>query len=149
MAEENHRSPGILVVDDEISVANAVVLMLKTISEDVVAVNSAKSAVEICCVRSFDLVISDMRMPEMNGAQLLELLAHDYPSMRRIILTGYADIDETMSAINIGRVHRFLTKPLKMAELVESVREELKNTEKERSEITRLRQVIDQLTDPK
>ncbi len=83
----------------------------------------------------------------MDGAELLHLLAHDYPSMRRIILTGYADLEQTVNAINSGRVHRYLTKPWPNDELVEAVREELAVSEKERSEITRLREVIRQLSD--
>ena len=110
-------------------------------------VESGRQAVDECLKRGFDLVISDLRMPGMNGIELLQLLAHDYPDMRRIVLTGYADLEQTMDAINAGRVHRFLTKPWVIKTLVDVVSEEFKISELERSEIMRLRAAIDRLSD--
>ncbi len=141
------RSPGILVVDDEPSVSQVVKHTLANLTTDVVIANSGKEAIEVCKTRSFDLVISDVRMPEMDGVELLQILSHDYPSMRRIILTGYADMEQTIGAINAGRVHRYLTKPWPGDELVDAVSEELHIAEKERTEISRLRDVIDKLSD--
>ncbi len=141
------RSPGILVVDDEPSVSQVVKHTLANLTTDVVIADSGKEAIEICKTRSFDLVISDVRMPEMDGVELLQILAHDYPSMRRIILTGYADMEQTVGAINSGRVNRYLTKPWPGDDLVDAVAEELRIGEKERTEISRLRDVIDKLSD--
>ncbi|MBV1878299.1 MAG: response regulator [Pseudomonadales bacterium] len=146
--QEKQRSAGILIVDDEISVTKALKHMLASITPDVVVADSGCQAIEKCQLRSFDLVISDLRMPGMNGTELLQLLAHDYPSMRRVILTGYSEIEETLDAINRGRVHRYLTKPFELNALLEAVEEELLIATRERSEITRLRAVIDQLSDP-
>ena len=83
----------------------------------------------------------------MDGVELLRLLAHDYPSMRRVILTGHAELEQTMAAINSGRVHRYLTKPCPVEDLVNAVRDELEAGRKERLEITRLREIIDNLSD--
>jgi len=137
----------VLVVDDEFYVANALQKLLESENHDVVFVLSGKEAIETCRLRSFNLVISDMRMPGMDGTELLRVLAHDYPVMRRVILTGYMDMAETINAINLGRVHRYLFKPINSRDLRTAVSEELKIGEHERSEIIRLRRVIDHLTD--
>jgi response regulator RpfG family c-di-GMP phosphodiesterase len=141
------RKPGILLVDDEPAVSKMVRIILSSLTPDIVVVESGDQAVEVCLTRAFDLVISDMKMPGMDGVELLHLLAHDYPSMRRIILTGHADLELTMNAINSGRVHRYLTKPWSKNALVDTVAEELTIGERERSEITRLRAVIDKLSE--
>ncbi len=148
MAPDSGRTPGILVVDDEPAVGRIVRSSLRVLTEDIVVVQSGQEAIEACAARGFDVVISDMRMPGMDGTELLQLLAHDYPSMRRIILTGHADVEHTMKAINAGRVQRYLTKPWKNDELADVVREEIQLAEKERTEIVRLRSVIEKLSEP-
>ena len=147
MTMSEDRQPGILVVDDEEIVGRTVKLALASITDDVVVVHSGADAVNLCQERAFDIVVSDMRMPEMDGVTLLRLLAHDFPSMRRVILTGHADMQQTLAAINSGRVHRYLTKPCPLDELVDAVNEELELGRKERLEITRLREVINSLSE--
>jgi DNA-binding NtrC family response regulator len=137
----------VLVVDDEFYVADTLQKLLESENHDVVVVLSGKEAIEACRLRSFNLVISDMRMPGMDGVELFRVLAHDYPLMRRVILTGYMDMEEAINAINLGRVHRYLIKPIKSRDLRTAVSEELKIGEHERSEIVRLRRMIDKLTD--
>ena len=144
---EAEREPGILVVDDEAVVGRTVKATLEAPTSDIVVARSGAEAVRVCKSRAFDLVISDMRMPGMDGVELLRLLAHDYPSMRRVILTGHAELEQTMAAINSGRVHRYLTKPCPVEDLVNAVRDELEAGRKERLEITRLREIIDNLSD--
>jgi response regulator RpfG family c-di-GMP phosphodiesterase len=60
---------------------------------------------------SIDLVISDMRMPEMSGAQFLEHVRTQWPDTIRLLLTGYADIQSILDAINRGEIYRYITKP--------------------------------------
>ena len=69
------------------------------------ALKRAKSGV------AFDIVISDYRMPEMDGVAFLKLLREIQPNTVRIILSGYADHDALISAINIAQIHRFICKP--------------------------------------
>lgn len=145
MSEE--RQPGILIVDDEPVVGRTVSGALAELSDDLVVVTSGAAAIAACTERAFDVVISDMRMPGMDGVELLAQLAHSYPSMRRIILTGHADLERTMGAINAGRVHRYLTKPCPIDDLRTAVAGEWDAARKERQEINRLRDVIDKLAD--
>lgn len=69
----------------------------------------------------FGLVISDMRMPEMDGARFLASVAETAPETVRIALTGYADIETAMYAVNEGRIFRFLTKPCTKENLLKSI----------------------------
>jgi response regulator RpfG family c-di-GMP phosphodiesterase len=65
-----------------------------------------------------DLVISDMRMPGMNGAQFLAQVKRQWPATMRILLTGYSEIGSTISAINDGGIHHYLSKPWEDRELL-------------------------------
>lgn len=147
MNEKPETKPSILIVDDELDVLVVLKATLSPLTNDIVVVESGQEAIQACLSRSFDLVISDMSMPGMDGAELLRQLAKDYPSMRRIILTGYADLDQTLKSINEGRVNRYLTKPFAIGALLQEVKDELRLGERERAEVTRLRDAIDRLSD--
>src|SRR5690606_27021600 len=60
---------------------------------------------------SADLIISDMRMPGMNGAELLKQCNEKYPDMIRFLLTGYADLQSAIKAVNEGNIYRYIAKP--------------------------------------
>lgn len=139
-------SPGILAVDDDPNLLRMTRNVLKKVSDDVDTASSGKEAVMKCLSRSYDVVVSDLDMPEMDGIELMHLLAHDYPSIRRIILTGHTESEYMMAAINSGRVHRYLTKPWPEEEMLEVVNSEVDYAVREREEITRLRAVIDHLS---
>ncbi len=146
MNEKPELKPSFLVVDDEPAVGRLLKRALAPLTDDIVVVESAAEALEVCLRRSFDLVISDMKMPEMDGVELLKILSKDYPSMRRIILTGHAELDQTLKSINEGRVNRYRTKPFVIASLIQEVSDELTLGQRERSEVTRLRNAIDTLS---
>ncbi len=59
----------------------------------------------------YGVVVSDMRMPGMNGAEFLSVVRQNYPESVRMLLTGQADMSDTIDAVNNGRIYRFLTKP--------------------------------------
>jgi response regulator RpfG family c-di-GMP phosphodiesterase len=101
----------ILCVDDEPSILSALRRLLRTQRYDVLTAGSGRDALEILATQPVDLVISDMRMPEMDGAQLLERIRAEWPDTVRLLLTGYADIQSILSAINRGEILRYITKP--------------------------------------
>lgn len=73
--------------------------------------NNGLDALSLMKEGPIDLVISDMRMPNMSGAEFLEQVANQYPETIRILLTGFADMESTVAAINKGKLHRYCTKP--------------------------------------
>ena len=135
-------SPGILAGDDDPNLLRMTRNVLKQVSEDVDTVSSGKEAVIKCISRRYDVVVSDLDMPETDGLELMHLLAHAYPSIRRTILTGHTESEYMMAAINPGRLHRYLTKPWPQEEMLSVVNYAVR----EREEITRLRSFIDHLS---
>ncbi len=101
----------ILIVDDEESVLNSLKRLFRNHSFEVHTENLPLRAVETARQVKFDLVISDMRMPEMDGAELLSKIREISPSTERILLTGHSDMDSTIRAINDGGIFGFVAKP--------------------------------------
>ncbi|HIP40327.1 MAG TPA: response regulator [Desulfocapsa sulfexigens] len=101
----------ILFVDDEPNILSGLKRMLRSMRHefDLHFAENGKEALEIMEGMEFDVVVSDMRMPGMDGAELLEQIQERYPYAIRIMLTGHADEDSIMRTV--GVVHQFLAKP--------------------------------------
>ncbi|BDV00957.1 hypothetical protein TDMWS_10420 [Thermodesulfomicrobium sp. WS] len=100
----------ILFVDDEKFVLDTFQRNLRG-KFDIDTAEGPKSALKKLEAAEFAVVVADMRMPNMSGAELLEVVKNRWPQTVRIMLTGYADIDNAMKAVNRGAVFRFLLKP--------------------------------------
>lgn len=72
---------------------------------------SADEAMKVIEARALEIIISDQRMPNMTGVEFLEKLLVDYPDPMRILLTGYADMNAVVDAVNKGKIYHYLTKP--------------------------------------
>ncbi len=110
--------PKLLTVDDEINILKSLKRTLRRCDIDVTIANSGKEALEIMETQQFDVIMSDMRMPEMTGAEFLAEACKRQPESKRILLTGYSDIQSTVDAINNGGVSTYLTKPWDDAHLI-------------------------------
>lgn len=103
----------ILIVDDEPNLLNAIKRQLRG-KFNVVTAESGQLGLEVLKDDGpFAVVISDMRMPEMNGIQFLREVTKRSPDTVRMMLTGNADIETAVHAVNDGNIFRFLTKPCK------------------------------------
>ena len=107
----------VLLVDDEESILNSLRRLLRSQPYEVVLATSGAQALEIMATRPIDLVMSDARMPGMDGATLLAEVHRLYPATSRILLTGYADLTTIIKAINDGQIHRYISKPWNDEEL--------------------------------
>ena len=107
----------ILFVDDEDKVLDGIRRMLYADRKrwELEFAVGGEAALQACERGSFDIVISDMRMPGMDGAMLLTHVRDRFPSTVRIILSGYSELALTARAVPVA--HRFLTKPCDPAEL--------------------------------
>lgn len=107
----------VLFVDDEPPVLSLLQSLLRHASVDCDAAftDRGAKALQLMAEQPFDAVVSDMRMPEMTGADLLEKVRDQYPRAARVILSGYAD--QQMSVRSLLSVHQFLSKPFTMATL--------------------------------
>jgi signal transduction histidine kinase len=116
------RSGGILIVDDE----RPNLTVLRNFLDSGYRVHEAQSgaeALEIAKTTNLDVVITDQRMPEMTGIELLEALRELKPDVAGIVLTGFTDPPALISAINRARVFRFLKKPWQPDDILEAVRQ--------------------------
>lgn len=113
----------VLFVDDEESILKSLRRLFLPRGIDVVTMTSGASAIEYLKGNRVDLIMSDMRMPEMTGAEFLAHAAELYPDTYRVLLTGYADVASTIAAVNEGRIHRYVAKPWVNDQLVRVIEE--------------------------
>ncbi|MGH7290971.1 MAG: response regulator, partial [Myxococcota bacterium] len=134
----------VLCVDDEPSILSAMKRLFRSSGHRVLTAESGAAALALLETETVDLIISDMRMPMMTGAELLSQVRTRWPEITRLLLTGYADIDSTISAINEGQIHRYIAKPWKDSEILGTVAEAFERkalvAEKNRLEALSIRQ---------
>lgn len=124
-ADEPAACSTILLVDDEPSILSALRRLFRPLGHRILMAESGAAALDLVADDPVDLVISDMRMPQMDGAQFLQKMRALQPDAIRILLTGYADIHSTIAAINGGEIHRYIAKPWDDNDIVLVVREAL------------------------
>lgn len=101
----------LLLVDDEPHILAALRRTLRRENYEILTATSGPAALEMLEERQVALVLSDQRMPQMSGIEFLSVIKERQPDAMRLILTGYADLQTVMDAINKGEVYRFITKP--------------------------------------
>ncbi|WP_257387390.1 response regulator [Tahibacter caeni] len=109
----------VLIVDDEPNILTALRRNLATIPTSLLdgerlelyPANAPEDALQLATEENFDLVISDLRMPGMSGVDLLAQIGDRQPNVARILMSGYADLEAIVSAINQARIFRFIPKP--------------------------------------
>jgi DNA-binding NtrC family response regulator len=116
MSEESLK-PHILVVDDEENIRSALRRILRR-DYQLSFAESGAQALELLKTQRPDVILSDYLMPEMTGLELLKRCRLFYPEMSRVVLTGQAEMQVVIAAINEGAVFRFLTKPWDEDELL-------------------------------
>lgn len=121
----NDKLATILLVDDELNVLKALMRLLHPCQYRILMANSGAEALTILGREPVDLVISDMRMPNMDGAELLARIRDEWPDTVRLLLTGHADMAQTIAAINQGQIYRYIAKPWDDQELLLIVRQAL------------------------
>ena len=133
----------ILFVDDDVNSLRSLKRMLIKLSDqwDMGFVEEPEKALEMMAMNSYDVIVADMRMPKMTGAQLLEVVKEKYPGIVRIILSGHSNKNIIMNSI--GPCHQFLAKPCRSDVLVNTVDRacvlrELLHDEKLKESLTRL-----------
>lgn len=113
----------ILLVDDEAAILHALERLFKRSGYEVNTAQSGAEAVEKLAGEDYAVVISDYLMPGMNGIEVLQAAKRINPETVRIILTGYAEVETAIDAINKGDVYRFIRKPWDEAELLATLKE--------------------------
>jgi diguanylate cyclase (GGDEF)-like protein len=128
------------VVDDEPAILDTLKIFLSP-DFDVLTAESAADAQQHFAEREIDLILTDQKMPRGSGVQLLEWVKENSPKTIRLMMTGFAELEETISAINQSQVFRFLLKPWQPDNLLEVLRTAAKTFMLERSN----EQLLDEL----
>ncbi|MDP5458016.1 HD domain-containing phosphohydrolase [Alishewanella sp. SMS8] len=119
--QETASLPVILCVDDELNILKSLTRLFLSKPVKLLRASSGQEALALLEKEKVNLIISDMRMPNMTGAEFLAQAATLQPDAYRILMTGYADLASTVSAINVGKIHRYVQKPWDNAELLKHV----------------------------
>lgn len=123
MTEQRFR---ILFVDDEEAILKSLRRLMRRHPYDCWFATSGAEGLSIMESQPIDLVISDMRMPEMDGATFLSEVRERWPFSVRFLLTGYADMSATIDALNMGGINRYVSKPWDDDALIEAIEEGLR-----------------------
>jgi diguanylate cyclase (GGDEF)-like protein len=122
----------LLLVDDEPYILPALVALLKN-EFKVYTANSADAAEEVFEQHAIDIVLTDQNMPRRTGVELLEWVRENSPHTIRLLMTGYAELEDAVAAINRGQVYYYLLKPWRTEDLLQILRNASERFELERS----------------
>jgi diguanylate cyclase len=117
----NSTSCTVLVVDDEPYILPILAGLISREFEAITA-NSADEAQKVFERRSVDIILTDQRMPRRTGIQLLEWVRLNSPKTVRLLMTGFAELEDAVDAINTGHVYHYLMKPCRTGELLQVLR---------------------------
>ena len=131
-----------LFVDDESKILSSIRRLIRPLKLQAYFAESGAEGLRILEEHEVDLVVSDMRMPEMDGAQFLAEVKKRWPKTVRVLLTGYADMASTIEALNKGGIYRYVSKPWEDEELRDIILDgiKLRRLERESAELTALTQ---------
>jgi response regulator RpfG family c-di-GMP phosphodiesterase len=135
-------SHAVLFVDDEVNILRALQRLLRTEGIEVRTATRVAEALEILATQPIQVVVSDQRMPDGNGVDLLATVRERHPEIVRLLLTGFTEIGVAVDAINRGQVYRLITKPWNDDELRATLRQafdhwDLKHEIRRLDELTR------------
>ncbi len=105
-----------LFVDDEEKILRSLKRGLMDEPYESLFANSGQEALEILKQNEVHVLVTDMRMPEMPGLELLKIVKEEYPHIVRMVLSGYTQVTTLLTAINQGEIFKFITKPWQLEE---------------------------------
>ena len=106
----------VLFVDDEEQILTSLERGLLDEPYGKIFVTGGKEAIEILDKEKVDVIVTDMRMPEMSGLELLKIVKEKHPEIIRMVLSGYTQITSLLTAINQGEIFKYITKPWNLEE---------------------------------
>jgi diguanylate cyclase (GGDEF)-like protein/PAS domain S-box-containing protein len=121
--QDGDSKPTLLLLDDEANVLAALARLFRADGYRVLRAQTAEEAFNLLAINQVQVVISDQRMPGMNGTEFLSRVKKLYPGTIRIILSGYTELESVLNAINNGEIYRFYTKPWDDQTLRDNIRE--------------------------
>jgi FixJ family two-component response regulator len=138
----NSSPPKVLVVDDEEAILETMFFTFMD-EYEVITTTSARKALKLLDEHApVAVIITDQRMPEINGVELLAQVVESHPNTVRIMLTGFADAEATIQAINDGHIYAYINKPWEPEELKQVVRRAVEHHELTRENLRLVAELI-------
>jgi len=122
----------ILVIDDDEGIRKVITTALNDESYITDTASNGKEAIEKSKANVYNLAIIDIHLPDMEGTQLLSELEETTPKMRKIIVTGFPEVQNAIAAVKKG-ANDYITKPVKIDVLINSIREQLRKQREEKN----------------
>lgn len=130
----------ILLVDDEANILSSLQRLLRRKGYSILTAENGLEGLEQMARHEVGVVIADLRMPKMGGAEFLGKVRAMYPATVRIILSGYIDLETVTNAVNTSELYKFFTKPWDDDELLDTVREAFRHYDIRRQQIAEISQ---------
>lgn len=124
---DDDRNPVVLIVDDEPNVIHALKRLLRKEPINVLSAQNGQEALSLMETHAVDILLTDHRMPQMSGIELLSAVKETYPDTLRMILTGYTDIDTIAECVNQGQIYKFFFKPWDDNQLILEIRQAIEH----------------------
>jgi DNA-binding NtrC family response regulator len=121
----------ILVVDDDENIRKVLVAILEDEGYSVDSVDTARKAIEKTRINYYNLALIDVRLPDMEGIELLTKMRDTTPKMRKIIITGYPTLQNAVEAVNKG-ANAYVMKPFDIEKVLKEIEEQLKKQAEEK-----------------
>lgn len=133
----------VLLVDDEEEFTEALAERMGFRGIDVDVANTGAIAIKKASEKSYDAIILDLAMPEMDGIEVLKILLNDNPDLQIIFLTGYATLEKGIEAVKLGAIE-FMEKPVDIENLLKKISEAKTNKEvlKEKRTIENIKDIL-------
>jgi len=125
------KSIRILVIDDDENIRKVLTTILEDEGYTVESVGTAKKAIERTRRRFYNLALIDIRLPDMEGIELLTRMKDTTPRMRKIIVTGYPTLQNAIEAVNRG-ADAYVIKPFDVKKVLNAIKEELRKQQEEK-----------------
>jgi DNA-binding response OmpR family regulator len=121
----------ILVIDDDATVRRSLQVALKVNGYDVDVAENGKEAIAKSGAKLYNLALVDLRLPDMDGIELLRALREGVPKMVKIIITGYPSLENAIEAVNRG-ADGYMVKPYTVEDLLRKIKEQLQKQQEAR-----------------
>jgi len=126
-----NRNARILAVDDDENIRKVIVAILEDEGYIVESVGTAKEAIEKSKRRFYNLALIDIRLPDMEGIELLTKLKETTPRMRKVIVTGYPTLQNAVDAVNRG-ADAYIIKPFDVKKVLKTIQEQVSQQQNEK-----------------
>jgi DNA-binding NtrC family response regulator len=127
----------ILVMEDETTVAKGLEMVLSEAGYQVALAATGHAAVDTMFEKRFDLLVADLRLPDMDGLDVIKMAKEKWPSTEVVVITGYSSVDSAVTSMKLG-AYDYLPKPFTEAQITESIRGALGKREEEEKPARRI-----------